>query len=388
MNIDNTGLSLDPLKTKLSEKKENLKCIYGSDFNIKPEGVIDNFAVVIALLENKLEKNLVYLTKQFDPETAEGKYQDALYKRLGLIRIAAQPTTFFMNVAGTPLSSVCAGALTIRTTFSKEQFINSEDFTFDVSGCAVVNFQCEIEGAVSVSLTDSFEIVESPDEVAGLVSGSVSDIVTGSGQESDAAFRERFHNSKSVNARGSRNAVIKNLSQYVNNTAFLKIYDGNSDSSIPPGRVFIVAKHNTTDEVFARGIMDTVMYGVDFLGETSVTLTDKYGIEEEIRFQNAEDVPLDLSAALKIRSGYYNNTVFNNVRKKIISYIENRVFGLESTVYATEFIVPILEVDGVEAVTGIKVKRSSDMDYSESISVSRIEIPAFSENQMYFSEAS
>ena len=80
---------------------------------------------------------------------------------------------------------------------------------------------------------------------------------------------------------------------------------------------------------------------------------------------------MDITGTIKIRSGYYPNTVMSNVKQGILEYIEKRVYGLESVIYATEFIVPMLETDGVEAVTSVEVKKTTDASYSDSVTLTR-----------------
>ena len=44
MKIDETGISITDLEQSLKNFENHLKNKFGSDFSIKPEGVIDNIA--------------------------------------------------------------------------------------------------------------------------------------------------------------------------------------------------------------------------------------------------------------------------------------------------------------------------------------------------------
>ena len=59
--------------------------------------------------------------------------------------------------------------------------------------------------------------------------------------------------------------------------------------------------------------------------------------------------------------------------------------AIDSDALANQITMAGLEVDGVEAVTDIKVKRSSDADYSSSVNNSITEIPVFSESNILLS---
>ena len=206
-------------------------------------------------------------------------------------------------------------------------------------------------------------------------------------RESDNEFRIRFRNSKALNAKATRNACLANLSKYVDNIAFLNIIDKNIDDTFDPGTIKIIVHHNTTDNIFASAILDTVAVGIQYLGDTSVTLTDTSGKNIVVKFQNADEIELSITAGVKVRKGYYANTVFNKAKENILKYIEERVFGLESIVYATEFIIPILETDGVEAVQSIKVKRTGiDVDYQDNVALTREQVPIFATERIVLNE--
>ena len=388
MKINKQGLSLSNLNDLLENKEEQLSQIFGADFYIKPEGFIDNIATSLSFLEILFENSCSHLVKQFDPETADSEYLDDLYERIGLQRNENTKTRFTIEFIGNPGLQVAAGSLQIRMLSSGFLFSNSESFQFDSDGKAAVLFECLYPGIVSVNPDDDFELETVPDSSISAASSAVLNIITGVEQETDYSLRQRFHNVRNTSEKCSRNAVIKNLSAYVDDISFLKVLDGNSDSSIQPGKILIIAKPNTDDQTFLNAINETVPGGVGFLGNTSITLTLSNGQDWFAAYQKADDVQIYLSVVLKVRSGYYSNTVFANVRKNILAYLNERIFGLNSTVYATEFIIPILEVDGVEAVTDIKVKRSSETSYSSSVSTLRNEIPVFSESNINISAQS
>ena len=387
MQIDDQGFEMTDLDELLSDYQNELKTRYGNDFTIKPEGVIDNIAVSNCHLNMKLEEQIAFLLKQFDPETAEGEWQDALYERIGIYRLQPQKTTFNCKIQGTP-SLVCpAGTITIRSKTDNNEFENAAEFTLAEDGSAIVAFQCVTEGPVEVNNTDEFTIITAPDGITSVVCAEDIKLSIGRDEESDKEFRERFHNSKAYSARSTHNACIANLSKYVDDTKFLRIVDKKVDSSFKPGCVKVIAKHNTTDEIFANAIFDTIGCGIKLLGDTEIIVYDIEGQPMEVRFQKAEEVNINIMADVKVRSGYYPNTVFNKAKENVLKYIKERVFGLESTIYATEFIVPILETDGVEAVQNIKVKRSdADVEYLDNVSLTREQIPIFAAERIILNE--
>ena len=387
MQIDDNGFEMTDLDKLLSDYKNELKTLYGNDFTIKPEGVIDNIAVSNSYLNMKLEGQIAFLLKQFDPETAEGEWQDALYERIGLSRKRAAKTAFICNVEGTPALVCPPASLVIRSKTDNSEFENIDEFTITEDGTALVEFQCVVEGAVEVKNSDEFELISAPSGITAVTCGEDIHLILGQDEESDAEFRARFHNSKNYTVKATRNACLANLSKYVDNIAFLNIIDKNTDDSLSPGTIKIIAHHNTTDKIFAEAILDTVAMGIEYLGDTEVTVYSKSGKPNIVRFQNASEIEVDIMAEVKVRNGYYANTVFNKARENILNYIKERVFGLASTVYATEFIIPILETEGIEAVQSIKVKRNGlDAEYQDNITLTREQIPIFASERISLNE--
>ncbi len=377
MKIDKEGYTLSSLDEIFKTYETNLQSKYGSDFYIKPEGVIDNIVNSSALMEMALQEQIAFLAKQFDPETAEDNWQDALYERVAVKRIAPSATVFTKKLKGLAGYSGSAQSITIRSTISNDEFVNTSDFLVEDDGTVDLEFECVVLGAVNVNSGETFTIVDAPNEITEISEEDATQIAIGRERESDSDFRVRFRNSKAQNAKATRNANIANLLQYVDNQAFLKIYDKKTDNTMAAGTLLIIAKHNTTDEIFAQAIFDTVVDGLDLLGDTSVLVKDSEGQDVTITWKNADEVSMDITGTLKIRDGYYPNTVMANVKQNILAYIEKRVYGLESIIYATEFIIPMLEVDGVEAVTGVQVKKTSESDFADSVSLSREEVPVF-----------
>ena len=377
MQIDEKGYILSSSEDIVKSIETELQKKFGSDYYIKPEGVMDNIACTVSSMVICLQDEIAKLAKEFDPETAENYWQDALYERIGIKRLEEEPTRFKKKIRGAAGYSGVAGSITLRSASSNDEFVNTSEYLIEDGGTVLVEFECIKFGVVNVSSDEIFTIVDAPNEVTDVLDEEASDIVIGRDAESDNDYRIRFRNSKSQNAKGTRKANIANLLPYVDDIAFLKIYDKNEDNTLPAGTLLIIAKHNTTDEIFAKAIFDTVVDGIDFAGDTTVVLKDTEGQDVPISWKNADEIPMDITGTIKIRSGYYPNTVMSNVKQGILEYIEKRVYGLESVIYATEFIVPMLETDGVEAVTSVEVKKTTDASYSDSVTLTREQVPVF-----------
>lgn len=387
MNIDEQGITLSSLNEIIGDAETNLQGTYGVDFFIKPEGVIDNIFTSAAFMDLNLQEQIAFLAKQFDPESAEGTWQDALYERLNIYRLAPEATTFDLQLSGVAAYVGSAGDITIRSNVTQEEFQNTESYTFDNDGLAIIKFACVIPAKTEVAENETFSIVTAPTEIFEIISGTLNNIDIGRNRETDAEFRTRFKSSKALNAKSSANAIISNLTPYVDNIAFLEVLDRKNDLTIPAGTLEVIAKHNTTDEIFAQAIFNTIACGISTQGNTTETVYDSENQAVTISFYNADEIDIDIEATIKIKTGYYQSTVFNMVKESIIKYITEKVYGLNSTVYATELIIPCLQVDGVEAVTDIQIKRSTDLNYSPSVSLTKYEVPLFDSERITLNAA-
>ena len=215
MQFDENGQKLDTLDEVLDSLESELQKKYSDSFYIKPEGVIDNIAVSQGYLDIKLQQQLAFLASQFDPESVEGIWQDALYERIGVTRLEAQKSTFVLKVQGAANLVCSAGSMTIRSQIDNNEFENISEFTTDSDGVALVDFQCVIDGAIEVKSTDEFLIVTAPDGITSVSQSDDLQFSIGRERESDNEFRIRFRNSKALNAKATHNACLANLPESI-----------------------------------------------------------------------------------------------------------------------------------------------------------------------------
>lgn len=377
MEINSNGSSTNNFSQNLNENVEQMKTSLGSNFAIKAESVAANILTATSLMARDLEEQFAYLLKQFDPETAEEKFQDALYARLNLERIKYTPTTFKVTVSGVTGFSVGAEYFWLQDVSTNDLFFNSQEFVFDEDEQAEVVFEASRKGPVNVSKKTKFDILLEDENIFGIDFSTMREIQIGTYRESDSEFRKRFNAVMTSNKKSTRNAILANLSEKTGGRKFVSIYDCNSDSDIQEGCIQIIARPTVSDEEFGKLILDNVIAGINFLGNTTVDVPLSNGQTWEVKFQKATAVPVDLYIKTNLLQTYYENSIFHRVRNNILAYLETHVFGLKSPIWATEFIVPTLEVDGVSSVMEIQIKRHDDQTYTGSIFLARDEYPVF-----------
>ena len=185
MKIDDQGLNIDTIHNIVDEMEKELESAYGNDFSIRPEGVIDNFMSTFSILTLKLQEQIADLASQYDPETATKEWQDALYERIGVMRLEAQKSTFVLKVQGAANLICNAHSMTIRSKSDNNEFENISEFATDENGVALVDFQCVIDGPIEVKPTDEFLIVTAPDGITSVAQADDLQFSIGRERESD-----------------------------------------------------------------------------------------------------------------------------------------------------------------------------------------------------------
>lgn len=379
MNIDGQGLTLDTLEDILTGIETALRAKYGDDFYIKPEGVIDNIVTSVGFQELSLQEQIAFVRKQFDPETAEGTWQDALYERLLCYRIQAEKTVVERTIQGVAGVNIAAGEVTIRNTATLDEFENKA-CTIGLDGKIVADFECVLFGAIDLPEVAEIEVVKMPLGATNVTTGTSPKIDLGRDRETDEEYRVRFRKQKSVNAKATGNANLANLGKYVDNLRYLKIVDKKQDSTMAAGTLKVIANHNTTDATFAQAIFDTIADGIDTIGTTTETLKDDANQDIVINWINADFVETKIRANVKKKTGTLWETVSNSVKAAIIEYINKRLYGLEETVYANEFIIPVFQTDGVENVTDIEVCVNGGSTWGETLVILQTQLAMFNTN--------
>lgn len=384
MEITDNEIKIQTSSEILSDIEKRFQQEYGENFSIKSGGVLDNLFQVAANYELEFQDNLVYFAKQLNPVSVENMWQDALNERIGVYRLEEASTKFTIEVNGTPNCKVSKNTILIRGEKSNKDFTNISDFSTDENGLALVEFEAADAGDIKISDDENFRIIRAPSTINKLEAVIKSTVSTGRERESDELYRLRYASSKALTAQATGRANLSNLGKLVNDSAYLSIQDRNTDKTMNPYCVKIIAKHNTTDNVFAQAILDTFGTGIQFLGSTSVVVKDDNGENVQIKFCKAIEIPLEINIIVKITDGEFEETVIKNTKEKILEYIEKRLYGLGSIIYATELIIPVLtENIGVEAIEEISIKRESDNFYTDVIELEEDEVPIFDFNKIH-----
>lgn len=374
MDIKNDVIISETKEDIVSVYEDALKLKYGANFRIKKDGILYSIINLAVESELELQDNIMKIADSFNPHAVTGFRQDAMYERLGIYRLAPVSTKFFKNIISDFVCSVKAGEICIRSSSNGKEFFNVNSFTTDISGVTQVEFKAVECGLVEVSACDVFNIVYAPTGISAVSESPAVNISFGSDKETDEDYKKRYQDLKFLNARATYSANISNLKKYTHE--HIKIFDKNTKRSLDEGVVEIIAKYDVSDIQFASAIANTFGTGILFVGTTEVILNDIAGTTYTVRFTKAQDVPVVIKLVLRLMTGYLFEEIRNIAQAKIMQYLEDK-YTLGSVIYANELIIPVLQIDGVETVTDIQIKRENDESYSQTINLSDYELPVF-----------
>jgi len=221
--------------------------------------------------------DIAEVVNQVNPDTASGRYQDAIGRIYFLDRIAA---------SGTVVTGTCAGLVgTVIPNGSLAQDVNGYiyasigDATIGAGGTVNVQFQCQTMGPIACpigTMNVIYKAVIGWESVTNLTAGT-----PGANQESRADFEYRRKNSVAANAVNSVNSIraavlaVPNVvdAYVVDNPTGATVNTGSTNYPIIAHSVY-VAVSGGTPAAIAAAIWSKKPVGCDYNGTTTATVQD------------------------------------------------------------------------------------------------------------------
>ena len=389
MIINSTGITKSELTDYLGFWTTKLREVFGADFVIKKEGVVDNIATAGSLTCMALEDVMLYLAKQMNPYTAEGEFQDALYAIVGLERQYATFTVVTRTIEG-QANQVCpVGSIRFKNAATDDIFELNTAVTLGADGKGVGSFTAIELGAIELDPAATLSIIDAPDGIVG-VYYSVGNVTTvGDDYEDDSEFRLRWIQTNSVksgNTEGNMRKVLLPLCD--NNSANIKIRQNRNTvvyDDLAKHTMNIVLKSAESNNTIAQTIFDNLVDGVGLDGNTTVTLQDEENNDVDIKFTKASAVPIYFNIEVVLLNGYTLSAVTSQIKKAIVDNFE---YGLEERIIANDFYQYINAIEGVDYVTTLEIKTgASGATYGQTVVIDYDEYGVVSAENIAIAEA-
>lgn len=312
--------------------------------NIEPSSPMGQVLdLIVAEIEAK-NSEIAFLANMANPETATGKYLDALAALYGLDRKISEPTVVNCVLTGLKGTVIPYGAIAQDTLGNQYRHSAANGAQIDDTGSVTTTFTAINHGPLEVAAGSVNRIVTTIagwDSITNPTAG-----VIGRDEETDAELRNRMIESYAVNATGYVEAIEANLAA-LEGVLDVRVLENPINAeitqygvSIEPHSILIAIVGGEDSDIaktiYQRkdaGCGTTGDYEVQFIDETYYNATYSYKI---VRPQNQ---------SLKISVTFFgtsmNETEKNNVIQAIIQDAlgqgANDRISLASTVYASRF---------------------------------------------------
>ena len=230
------------------------------------------------------EKNtqIAEIVNQVDPDTASGRWQDAIGRIYFMDRIAATGTVVTGTCTGLVGTAIPAGSVVQDN--NGYLYYSLEDRTVGPTGSVQVDFQCTATGPIACpvgTLSRIYQAIIGWDAVTNTSAGT-----PGVNVESRADFEFRRRNSVAANAVNSAQAIYASvlsvpdvLDAYViDNDQSAEIHYGATQYPIAANSVFVCVAGGEPADV-AKAIWRKKSLGCSYNGNTSHTVSDTSGYQ-------------------------------------------------------------------------------------------------------------
>lgn len=290
-----------------------------------PQGqIIDSQVATV----NQKDSEVLYLAQQFDPRTAEGRFQNALAEIYFIKRKPAINSYAMCTINGRAGTQIDAGAL-IESEIDGTQWSLDQDVTIPAEETITAKFTCLTDGAISASAGTLTKIVTT---VTGWDTVTNATAIVGSLEESQSAFEQRRKDSVSLNARSTVNAVYANVAQCDGVIAVYAVDNKKNISetidnyTLTPHSIFVSVIGGENEDI-AKAIYNNLSAGCDYNGNTSVDITNEYsGAVETVKFYRPDVFNIYVKVQIQNSSSLQND--YENIVKQAVY---NNFYGLDST---------------------------------------------------------
>lgn len=312
--------------------------------NIEPSSPMGQVLdLIVAEIEAK-NSEIVFLANMVNPETATGKYLDALAALYGLDRKISEPTVVNCVLTGLKGTLIPYGAIAQDSLGNQYRHSAANGAQIDDTGSVTTTFTAINHGPLEVAAGSVNRIVTTIagwDSITNPTAG-----VIGRDEETDAELRNRMIESYAVNATGYVEAIEANLAA-LEGVLDVRVLENPTNAEVTQYGVAIdphsilIAIVGGEDSDIAKTIYQrkdagcgtTGDYEVQFIDETYYNATYNYKI---VRPQNQS-----LRISVTFFGTSMNETEKNNVIQAIIQDAlgqgANDRISLASTVYASRF---------------------------------------------------
>ena len=299
--------------------------------------------LIVAEIEAK-NAEIVFLMNMVNPNTAQGKFLDALAALYGLSRKISEPTIVSATLTGLKGTNIPYGAIAQDSNGNQFRHNVGGGVTIPNAGSIVSTFASVEHGAVSVApgaLNQIVTVIAGWDGITNAAAGA-----TGRDEETDAELRNRITASYAINATSYVEAIEANLAE-LPGVIDVKVLENFTDTartiyslSVNPHSIAVCIVGGADADI-ARTIFERKDAGC---GTTGAYLVSYVATE----YNNATytyRITRPSAASLKVKVEFFADNLGSDlvadIKAAIVADIlgqgANDRIGLAETVYASRF---------------------------------------------------
>lgn len=353
---------------------------FGGELNLAPSTPQGQIIASLAAMVAEQKAELLHLANQFNPDVAEGVWQEALGRVYFLERKPALPTVVTCVctgrggtvIPGLDTAGAAHTAMVQDVYGQRYQCVSGGIIPgrAPASGGVELEFRAVTPGPVACAAHTVNRIITTTDgwdAVDNLLPG-----VTGQDEESRAAFEARRRRSVALNGNGSVRAVYARVAA-VEGVLDCLVRENPADAPLAVGKVVLephslyVAVAGGADEDIARAIAERKSAGCAMNGHTAHVLIDPdTGAEQIIRWERPSAVPVGVRVSMRATAATPAD-IDSRVRTAVLANFAGQNDGdrarLGATLYASRFYADVIRA-GVSDLVGVKVAAPYEQDAS------------------------
>lgn len=373
------GFNRKKLDQLLLELNDEVKAIFGDNFNVSPESPDGQVNGVISESNANLWELANEAYDAFNPSAATGVSLSNLVQLNGLTRLAAASSRVQVTLSGTIGITIPAGSL-VSTNDTGAQFSTELSVVLDSGGNAVV-FVSSVETGPIAALSGTITIIDTP--ITGWDSCTNSaDATEGRDEETDVELRSRRERSVSRDAQATIDAIFSAVGQ-IDGVTSVTVLENDTDvidgDGLPP-HSFQVIVVGGDDTDIADIIWLKKPAGISSFGSTTVPINDSQGTPHDISFSRPTTVDIYVTVTITT-NGDYPAGGDDLMKQAIVDYangqlVAGRGFGLSDDVVYTRLYTPINSIPGHE-IDDLRIDKTPTPTGTSNIAIAATEVSNF-----------
>lgn len=358
------GISAEGFKRKrldqlLAELNDEVKSIFGDNFNVSPESPDGQVNGTISESNANLWEIAEESYNAFNPSAATGVTLSNLVQLNGITRLAATSSRVQLTLTGDTTTVIPAGSL-VSTSDTGTQFSTEIEVTLDGAGNGVVFANAFQDGSPLtgpvVALSGTVTEIDTPITGWATVT-NLADAQEGTNEESDVELRSRRERSVAKDAQGITDAIfsaVRNIDGVTQTVVLENDTDSIDVNGLPPHSFEVIVVGGLDTD-----IGDTIWLkkpaGILSFGTTTVQILDSQSLPHDISFSRPTEVDIYVDVQVTKFTDYPANGD-DLIKQAIVDYangelVADRGFSLSDDVIYTRLYTPINSVQGHEIDT-------------------------------------